>query len=201
MSQLPAITDEADLFDKIEQYYRGGAQLLPKEREQCERWELAFGLFLEHRTRKVAVSKFISLQKAKGNEISVSTAYRDFANAEKIFLPLQKYSKEFLRMTIIESALRDIRKADDFSKRISDPKDWATIMDIKHKAEIRIVKAAGLELDDPNLPDFSKIQLSQININVDDRVKKLFDAMLNKGTVDVSEVMEKMSDDETILDN
>lgn len=201
MSSQKLITADQDLFDKIESYYRGSNALSAKESEICERWELAFALLLQHRNKKIAVSKFQALQLAKGSSLSLAQSYKDFAAAEKLFLPLKKYSKEFLRLVIIESAMRDIKEADEKAKLAKDAKSWSMIKEIKHRAELRIVKAAGLELEDPNIPDFSKLQFNQVNINVDSRVQSMFSTLLAKGVIDVSTIYENLSENETPMDN
>lgn len=194
------LTKIDDTFDKIEKYYRSSGGLLPKEKEICERWELSFALLSHHKNKKVAVSKYITALKSKGTEVSVATAYRDLANAERLFVPLKKYSKEFLRLILIESALRDIKKAEQLAAKTKDPKLWAEIMKTKDKAELRIIKASGLDVDDPNLPDFSKLQFSQINIDIDPSMKTMFQTLLKNGTVDVTQLFNTFTD-ATILDN
>lgn len=194
MSQL-ATRDE--LFDRIEKYYRtaGTGRLSPKEEETCERWELAFAIFSAQKNKKVAITKYLSVLKSKGIQLSMQMAYRDFLYAEKIFAPLQQYSKDFLKMVIIESALKDVKKAEKLAEKQTDPKMWADIMKVKDKAEKRIIEASGLNVTDPNLPDFSKLQLNQININVDQNTISMFKRIMQRGTIDITELYTKMTDE------
>jgi len=179
-------------FDKVERYYLSSGKLSPKEKEICERWELAFSLFAEQRSKKMAVQKYIGVLKQRGKNISEVQAYRDFTAAEKLFTPIHKYNKEFLKLVIIESALKDVAKAEELAKETKDTKSWVQIMDVKNKAEKRIIEAAGLTLNDPNLPDFGKLQANQFNINVDRKTLDMFRMMMKRGVVDVTELYNNM---------
>lgn len=194
------LTKIDDTFDKIEQYYRSSGKLSDKEHELCSRWELAFALLCEHRNKKIAVTKYISAQSTKGLELSVATAYRDFENAQNLFVPLKKYSKEFLRLILIESSIRDVKECERMLKKSRNIKDWSEIMKAKDKAELRIIKSAGLDVDDPNMPDFSKLALADININIDPQMKSMFTKLLKRGTVDVTQLFYSVSD-ATIVDH
>lgn len=187
-----------DLFDRIEKYYHNSGKLTQKEESICERWELAFALLCSTKNKKLAVTKFLAAMKAKGEVISTAQAYRDFTAAEKLFTPIRKYSKEFLRLVLIESAFKDIREADKRAKSAKDARSWSEIMRVKHQAEKRIIDASGLQFDDPNLPDFSKIQPTQFKLNVDERVMEMMQKMLGRGVVDVTQMFTSISDAEVI---
>lgn len=183
-----------DTFDKIEKYYRSSGKLSAKESEICERWELAFAFLCHHRNKKIAVNKYIAALTAKGQVVSPATAYRDFESAQNLFVPLKKYSKEFLRLILIESAMRDIKNCEERARKTNDVKLWAEIMKVKDKAEMRIIKSAGLDIDDPNMPDFSKLAIADININIDPQMKSMFDTLLKRGNVDVTQLFKTVTD-------
>lgn len=198
MNSLDKTYDDVT-FDKIEKYYTGTGSLTAKEEEICSRWELAFALLLEHKNKKIAISKYAAIVKINhGSKLSPAQCYRDFQAAEKLFLPLKKYSKEFLRLVIIESAMRDIKAAEKKAKDTTNAKEWFLIMDIKNRAEIRIAKAAGLDVNDPNMPDFAKLQFNQISINVDSKLQTMFSKMLSKGVLDVTDIYEQATINENI---
>lgn len=207
MSENQLINSKQDLFDKIESYYLKNTTLSPKEEEICERWELAFALLCQHRHKKTAISKYLAKFEREGNPISLPQAYRDFSSAEKMFVPMRKYNKEFLRLTIIESAIRTIKECDHRSKKASTNKDWEAIQKIKDKAELRIMKASGLDINDPDIPDFSLLQPHQFVIEAPDHIKKMFENITAKGVVDITTLMGALSnqaqdiDHEIILDN
>lgn len=191
MSEL--ITTD-DTFDRIEKYYRQSGKLSTKETEICSRWELAFAIYSAQKNKKVAIAKYIAVLKSKGFELSTAQAYRDFNAAEKLFTPLQKYTKDFLKMVIIESALKDVRKAERLADKTTDPKAWTQIMDIKNKAEKRIIEASGLALNDPDLPDFAKLQANVFNINMDKQTIDMLQKMMQRGSVDITEVYKQMQE-------
>lgn len=189
-----------DLFDNIEAYYLSDKKLSPKELEIAERLEVTFGLLQHHRNKKIVVSKMIALCKRQDKTLSVAQAYKDIVNAERIFVPIQQYSKEFLRLTIIESCLRDIKKLEDKMRRdqLSETA-WAKLMDQKNKCEYRLIQASGLMDGSIDLPDFSKINPDPININVSEKFLEIMQQIANKGKVNVSEFMASNADDAEII--
>lgn len=191
MSEL-STTD--DTFDRIEKFYRQSGKLSPKETEICARWELAFAIYSKQKNKKVAVIKYIAALKSSGIELSHAQAYRDFSAAERIFAPLHKYTKDFLKMVIIESALKDVKKAEAMASETKDPKAWATIMDIKNKAEKRIIDASGLAINDPDLPDFAKLQANVFNINMDKQTMNMLQKLMERGSVDITEIYKEMQE-------
>ena len=84
-----------DIFDKIEKYYQSNGHLSPKELEICARWELIFALYLKCRNRKAAISKYLSLLAKQDKALSLAQADRDLRSAERVFMPLVQYSKDF----------------------------------------------------------------------------------------------------------
>ncbi len=195
-----ALKDKDDTFDKIEKYYQHNGKLSEKEKEICERWELAFATFSAQKNRKVAISKYMAVLQKKGTPISIAQAYSDFRNAERIFTPIHKYSKEFVRLVIIESAMRDVKSCETMlhSKKDLDVKAWSEIMKVKDKAEKRIIDAAGLLVNDPQLPDFSKLIPSTFNINLDPKTLNMMRNFISKGSVDVTNLFNAISSDAQI---
>jgi hypothetical protein len=188
MTNLPVYQE---LYDKINSYYLTGYKLSEKDKEIAERWELSFALLSEHRSRKVAVNKLIAVSEKKGKQMSVAQAYRDMANAERIFAPLKQYSKEFLRLVIIESAIRDIKECDRKSKKEISIRDWGILKGIKDKAENRIIEVSGLKDVDVDTPDFEKLIPSDYNIVLPDGLTDMFKRVIQKGVVDVTSVMQQ----------
>ena len=154
---------------------------------------MSFALLSEHRSRKVAVNKLIAVCERKGNKISQAQAYRDISSAERIFAPLKQYSKEFLRLVIIESAIRDIKECDRKSKKEISIKDWGILKGIKDKAESRIIEVSGLKDVDVETPDFGKLNPSEYNIVLPDGYSELFKKVIQKGVVDVTTIIQNQS--------
>lgn len=185
----------SELFDKIESYYLNNANLSAKELEIAERWELGFALLLEHRSKKVAVSKLVKIKTCSGKKLSIAQAYKDISSAERLFAPIKQYSSEFLRLVLLESAFKDVKSAEKWASKSKSLKDWATAMEIKNKAEYRIIQVSGINDIDANLPDFSKLQPSQYNIDLPQELINLFLKTATKGTIDITELMKSTSQD------
>jgi len=192
MSNLQLYTE---LFDKIEAYYLKDGVLSVKEKEIAERWELSFALLCEHRNKKVVVSKLIKVAEANGKKLSVAQAYRDLTASERIFTPLKKYSNEFLRLVLIESAIRDVKEAERRSRKATTTKEWVSLMDIKNKAEYRIVQVSGLTESSALIPDFSKLNMEDFTINIPDDLKQMFMKVATSGRIDATEIMKATAED------
>lgn len=191
MANLTKSTAADDRFDRIESYYLKKTPLSDKDKEIAQRLELVFALFLRSRSRHLAISKLIKIEEEKGNSLSKAQAYRDFRDAERLFAPIQQYTKEFIRLTSIESALRDIRSAEKKAAAAKTVSEWKICMEIKNKAEYRIIQASGVTHADVNLPDFSKIQPADISINVSDEIKNLLIKVTSSGLIDASDFYKK----------
>jgi hypothetical protein len=188
MSDLIPQSDHEDLFDRISGYYLSNVSLSPKDKEIAERWELAFALLLEHRNRKSAVAKLRAVWKQKtGKPLGQTQAYDDMKKAEKVFAPISMYSKDFLKLTIIESALRDIKQAERRARQAITQKDWNLAMMVKDKAEKRVMRVAGIDSDSADIPDFSKLQPGDLNIEMPAELMNMMSKILKSGVVDATE--------------
>jgi hypothetical protein len=184
----PILRQKDDLEDRIERYYLDNGKLTNEERKISERLELAFALLSHHKVKKIAITKYLATQKAKGDEISLVTAYNDMKLAEKIFVPLQKYSKEFLRLMVIESAQNDIKRLESKIATCKDNKLYISLMAQKDRCRETIIKAGGLMLNDANIPDFSKVQPPDIQINLPPQTISILTKMLKAGVFDTTEL-------------
>ena len=195
------VTPKDDVFDRIEAYYLHKGKLSDKDMEVCERWERAFSMLCEHRIRKVALDRFIDSYKAQGQPISLATAYRDFAAAERLFTPMRKYSKEFLRLVTIESAMRDVLAAEEKMQALeaNDLRAFALLQEVKDRAERRIISAAGLKKDDPNIIDFSKLEPSTFLIQAPDDILKMYKNITSKGVVNITDLFNAMSEEAQLV--
>ena len=202
-------------FDRIQKFYREGYKLNAQETEMCQRLEMAFSLLCETRVRTTAVKKYIAVLKQKGKTIAYSTAQHDFIAAEQLFAPIFKYTKEYLKLVVIESAIKDINRSEKILDAIFEEFDsnqkqnvtkkkredktnllsshnlnmYQRAMKSKDMAERRIIEASGLNVNDPNLPDFSKLQMNQFNINVSPDIYDFLKSVVSKGAVNVTELI------------
>lgn len=178
----------AVLNDNIERYYQeDGVVLSPKDLQMVKRYELVFALYCNQRQKPETIRKYIAIQKQLGVDISQATAYRDLASAEKLYTPLRKYEKEFLRQTLIESALRDIKALEErmFSKGKKCPSDeFHVLMRLKDRAESRIGRYSGLLSDDSNLPDFEKLQPNTFQIVLSKNSQRMLKLMTASNNMD-----------------
>jgi hypothetical protein len=190
------ISKFSDAYDRIEAYYTGNKKLSELDQRIAERWELAFLLLQKERNRKIAVSKLISIESRKGRKLSTAQAYADMISAEKLFLPIMDYSKDLLRHVMIESAQRDLKNLEERMKKESGTtKTWIQLMELKHKTESRLIELAGIDKDNPDLPDFSKLELARIELNVPSHVLQIMSKMMETGVVDITAMMEQSAVD------
>lgn len=198
MSELERIPQNQ--FDRIERYFlEGGGGLSEQDQEICKRLEVAFSLLLEHRQKTVVVRKMMVT--LGGSE---SQCYRDIQLAERVFAPMRKYEKEFVRMITIESAMRDIDKAEKLAADALADKEnpkhnlYKIAMAVKDRAEMRIIRASGLENTDPDRPDYSKLLPSTYVIDMPPVVKEYFKRIIAGGRVDMNKAYNDIVDAEIL---
>ena len=183
MSQLPADTS----FDKIRSYIIGQSQTLPEHLEAVRlRWTAAFTLMLD---TGLTSDRQVVKQLMATFDISEAQAYVDIAASKRLFGDARKASKEAERYLASENAKQLFAKA------------WAMFMATKKYqwfgaavSQQKIhAKVNGLDKDDPDLPDPSKIhpptQILQINIDfltsrfaqvIDPKAKDKINALLEQ---------------------
>jgi len=192
--------------EQLENFYAGRGNLTAETEARMERVELAFGLLVKHRNKASAAAQMVRISAKSGDKpITLRTAYRDLDLAEKVILPLQKVSKESHRLMVINSALRDIRKAEKHikhgerdwymteehgemvkkTKKPFSPKEIQGYMKIKDLAERRIIEAAGLK-DNSEIPDFSKLEPHTYEMQMPDDMREMLSALSQLGSFDVS---------------
>lgn len=166
-------------FDRIFTWYEKGdnyVQLTPIEEEQRKRWTACFSLLCSgrspQRTAKI-MSKFFG--------ISESTAHRDVRSAIKLFGDVNKSDKQGLRNLLFEYSM----KAFNMAVRTKN-------IDQMNKAIANMIKVKGLDLEDPDIPDFSKLVPHTYNINLPDNILRGLQLLFTKGDVNLSDFRNKM---------
>lgn len=168
-------------FDKIVQHYRDESVVLSdKEKEVLSRWETAFTFMRKHRT----VSQTVDLLMRFFPDISKVTAYRDVVNAQRLFGSVMESNKEGLRHLLTEFCMDLIARA----KKNGD-------MKAENAAIANMIKINGLDREDPDLPDFSKLQPHQYNIQLPPEVLELLLNIVKSGKINISDIMNKMAVD------
>lgn len=165
-------------FEKIFAWYvdKGNTIILSdKEEEQRKRWEAAFSL----------LCNFHSIEDArpvleKQFNISSAQAYRDIKNAINLFGDVTKSEKEGYRHIIFQYSMKVFQMAS---------RD-RNIMEM-NKAISNMIKIKGLDREDPDFIDPSKVEPHEYRITVPTKVKKELQKLLEDGYVDLSEDIEE----------
>lgn len=206
MDELPKLPIRPDtLVDRVHGYYLGNFDLTPDEKKICERWETIYSLMVTHKIKAKVVKQVEELYPG----LSRPQIYRDIRNAEQIFSPIRSHSKDFLRMLVIEQAMAEIDECDAKIKKLEEENDgktlsvtkWEMIKRVRDRALKTIIEAGGLKLNDPALPDPSKIQQHQFTIELPPDMINLIEGLLSKGVVDISAIFNQNSEDAAILPN
>lgn len=204
MSDLEKIEDD---FSMIERYYKHGHRLTKQQQAKVERWEAAFAILRHNKNKAVATKKYKKLMEANGVGLSDTEIYRDFRSASQLFAPMNVYSKDFLRMILTESAMKRIelnqRRARQYfglvddsvedstgakTKVTKDLKSYETLMKLIQKDEELIMKINALDSTDPELPNFAKLEMNQITVNIDAANQSILNKILQKGSFDFNDV-------------
>lgn len=160
-------------FEKILAYYLNdnGIELSEKEEELKNRWDTAFSLLLEWRSREQAVNAL--MQKF---DISKVTAYSDVQNALNLFGDITKSSREGWRFLLFEYNQKTLQLA------LKDKN-----LEMVDKCLSRMERLSDLNKD---LTDFNpeKLEALDILIGISKRDKAIIQDKLNKGLVDLNDV-------------
>lgn len=171
MSNLPAIAEhkqpEDTTFDKILGWFLDdtGKSTLSKKNEDLRlRWECAYDFQCNYKTplqsAPLLMAKF---------GISRAQAYRDIRNSTNLFGDINNTRKEGSRNILYEYAMKALQQAS---------RDGNTTE--MNRAVSNMIKIKGLDREDPNIPDFSRleptIQVIQLNPEFLEKYGHLIDA-------------------------
>ena len=171
----------------------------PKHKEVYQRLLVAFTTLRKYQVKSIAVEK----QKSEFN-LSQAQSYRDIMHAEQIWGNIIKYSKDFLRSMIIESALEDMLRYKEIAEKaiitretesgeeiLPSANDWriyAINMKLREEARSAAIKAGGIDKDDIEVPDYTNIQPPDIHINVPANLLDKFQGLLKQGVIDITQL-------------
>ena len=117
--------------------------------------------------------------------LSSAQAYRDINLCHFIFGNMRKANKEMKRHRAEQMALETYNLAWEQQ----DTKGMAM-------ANKNYIEASGISKEDPDLPDFTKLQPSVYPIIPDDTTKKLLEQLLSqKGALNLSKIMNEQAED------
>jgi hypothetical protein len=174
-------------FDQIRSFVIGKTTTLPDNLDVLRRrWLSAFTFMLDPglKSDRQVCKKLMMMYK-----ISDDTAYRDIAASKRLFGDARKSSKEAERYLASENAKENYDKA--WNMFLATKKyNWYLAAVLQQKIH---AKVNGLDKDDPDLPDPSKInppiQVLQINIDfltsqfaqfIDPKAKERINALLEQ---------------------
>lgn len=181
-----------DSYGNIERYYKNQGKLTKREQELVERWETAWSLLRANRNKIVAQKKYKSLMLNKGIVLSDNDVYKDFRYCVELFAPISTHTKDFLRLVLTDSAMKRIEINERRARRLYEENkvsDYERLVKLIQKDEELIMKINGLDSSDPEMPDFTKVQMTQINVNIDSVNNTIFKKILEQGSFDLNHTL------------
>lgn len=177
MSQKP--TD----YQILNEYFLGNIEedeLTPHQQEKLRRVNHCYRMLNDMRPSIEIVKKLM-----KKYSVSRSSAFRDLGLCQQIFGDLRKPNKAFKRSIAEKMALDTYRMA----KKAGDTSGMA-------RANKNYIEATGANIEDPEMPDFDKLQPSVYAIVVAPEVEGMINAMLGQaGPVNLSKLYDKHAED------
>lgn len=173
--------------DKIRAFYldtRGHVQLTDKQEEIRQRLVAAHAMVLSGKT-----DKEIALKMAKRFQVTETQAYRDIKDCINLFGNVMKAEKEGYRYIASQQALNTFALA----KKAGDLKMMVA-------ANANFTKIWALDKEEPDLPDFSKLEPSTYTIEIPEVLEKALMALISQGRIDLSKMYNKISEDAEFTD-
>jgi len=177
-------------FDAIQEHLNGERDeymLTEKQVEYFRQLRSAYAMLLDlHPKAKIAKRLMANF------DISQQVAYKVIRETETLFGSIQKVNKEFLRVQAIEMAKKAYRRA----QKLDKPKEMIA-------ATIAFVKAAGLDVNDPDLPDFEKLQPNLVVTVLPEGMEQDIRRMLQSGAVNLNKapIISESIDYEEVKEN
>lgn len=157
-------------LNAIRDHYLNGTDLTTKHEEIRQRWVAAFAMLCNFHSIQQAVP-LLSNQ----FDISDATVYRDISNAVKLFGDVLKSSKDGYRWIVYEYCVKTFQLA----AKHGDHKAM-------NMANSNMIKVLGLDRDDPDTPDFSKLQPSMVVTVLADGMETQLQKLLQGGAVNLN---------------
>jgi hypothetical protein len=155
------------------------ANLSAKEQEMLKRWMEAFTI---QRNYSSTLDTVAILMKRFPN-ISRATAYRDCADALSVFGDISKATKEGIRHLATE-----ITKDAIIIAKLKNNEDGMM------KGAKNIAQINGVNLTDPDMPDFAKLEPHIYTIGIPPAALQVIMDMANGGKVNLNDMVARMSD-------
>ena len=166
-------------FDKIFAWYVDDTdklKLTKKQEDLKVRWEAAYDLLCNYHSPQQATP--LLMQKFS---ISKAQAYRDVKNATNLFGDINATRKEGTRHILYEYAMKTFQMA-------AKNHDFAEM----NRAIANMIKLKGLDKDDPNLPDFSRLEPTTQVIQLNPEFLQKFGHLIDQSVIEkMKKVMDK----------
>jgi hypothetical protein len=153
--------------------------LTEHEQALINRWNEAWTLLRNYNSTSDAAA--ILMKRFPG--LSRATAYRDCSNAISIYGDISKSTKEGIKHLSTEI----VKDALSIARSLRDP-------DTMIKGAAAIAKINGVNVTDPDLPDFERIEPHTYEIHMPVQVQKAIMSLIASGKIDLSEMVNKMSE-------
>lgn len=116
--------------------------------------------------------------------VKYSTAWRLIRETEELFGPQGEVDKRMKRMIASEMA----QQSYEIAREKGNPRAMTA-------ATNAFIKAWGLDRDDPDMPDFSKLDTPANILVIDEEVAKKLDALPAGGAVDLNNLLDQVVED------
>jgi len=113
----------------------------------------------------------------KDYKVSSAQAYRDIRNATNLYGDLRKAEKEGIRWILYDMVMEDYQDARGEGDRKA-----------ANAAMKNLITIAGVDREDPELPDFGKLQPPPIVLLFSEEMERQIAATEGKGVVDLTEL-------------
>jgi hypothetical protein len=188
--------------DNIEKYFQGKYDALNKfELALIEKWQDAYAIMKNNPKHSVAVKKYIVIREGKGDFLSLRQAMIDLRNAAQVFAPIDTMHVEMIRVSLTENIMKRMRKMQKRAemmfelegeeggrKTTKDLVAFERLIKLVQNDEERIIKLNRLDSIDPDKPDFSKVQMTQINVNINSDNMSILKKITESGALDLSKI-------------
>ena len=168
-------------YDKILAFVKNPdadiSELTEHEQKVMKRWFDAYNMQRNYRSVPDVAAILMKLYPG----LSRSTAYRDCKDAISLFGDANKSTKEGIRNLAMEMV-----------------KDGAAIAKVKNnedgliKAGNALAKIGGVNVTDPDLPDFHKLEPNRYVLGLPPQLVKLLELMGKGGKIDLTQVVNNM---------
>lgn len=179
---MPNTRDKRRTIEVVREYLagdRGDASLTSLQEKYIEQVRFCLGLLLKGYPQTTVI-EMIEEELA----VSYSKAWRLIRETEEIFGPQGEVDKRFRRYTASEMA----KEAYSVALSRNDPRNMIS-------ATNAYIKAWGLDRDDPEMPDFAKLDTPANILVIPDEVAEKLKALPSGGAINLTSFLDSIAED------